>query len=124
MVPKLYIGDTDYAEYVEDLNALRNDLDKDGSGRNILDGKFFRTRIASKKKWKIKFIDLDEDQMAIIATAFYPEYLSIGFLDPQTKQYEIKEYYTSTFDYGSQRLTSPNEKKVMYIGASVEITER
>lgn len=124
MTPKFYINNIDYASYIAEINPVRNDLDKDGSGRNILDGYFYRTRITSKEKWKIQFIDLDEDKMAEIASALYPEYLTIGLLNPRTKQYETKQYYTSSFDYGSQRLNSPADEKVMYFGASVEITER
>ena len=60
MVPRFYISNKDYAAYVAEINPVRNDLDKDGSGRNILDGYFYRTRTASKEKWKVKFVDLDE----------------------------------------------------------------
>lgn len=124
MVPVFYINQTDYAKYVLKINPVRNDLDKDGSGRNILDGYFFRTRVASKKKWKVDFVDLDEDEMASIAQALYPEYLTITFLDPKTNQYVESEYYTSTFDYGEQKLISASEHITIYQGASIELTER
>ena len=51
MKPIFKIGKNDYTAFLAEdgLAPVRNDLDADGSGRNLLDGLMYRARIAQKK---------------------------------------------------------------------------
>ena len=44
MKPIFKIGEHDYTAFLEKLSPVKNDLDADGSGRNILDGLMYRSR--------------------------------------------------------------------------------
>ena len=103
MKPIFKIGDHDYTEFVAELKPVRNDLDAEGSGRNLLDGTMFRTRIAQKDKWSVSFLKLPELIMKSIAEDINPEFVQITMLDPKTNRLLEKTYYTSTLTYGSQR---------------------
>ena len=54
MKPVLIIGGHDYAPLVEELNISRNDLDAEGSGRDVQTGLMHRTRVATKLKADVK----------------------------------------------------------------------
>ena len=58
--PMLVINGHDYAEHILELNPSRNDLDADGSGRDVQTGLMHRTRIATKQKWDVKLNRLSE----------------------------------------------------------------
>lgn len=113
----------DLAEYISELKPIRNDLDKDGSGRDITTGLFYRERIAEKQTWQAKFVDLDEGQMQHIATILDPQYVTITLLDPKTGQERTAEYYASSLDHGTQ-MGNYFERTTTYIGASIKIIER
>ena len=113
----------DYTAYVEALSPVRNDLDADGSGRNLLDGKMYRTRIAQKQKWNVKFLPLPELIMKQLAEDMDPEYVNITLLDPKTNTVITKTYYTATLNYGAQRYDRGRDITV-YEGCSFDITEQ
>lgn len=123
MIPKFLIDGTDYAEYIEELKPVRNDLDADGSGRDISDGYFYRERIAQKNVWTVSFIPLRSAQMRTIASALNPQYLTITMLNPLTNTYTTTEYYASSMDFGTQRYI-PSDDDVEYIGATITVRER
>ena len=60
--PILKIGNHDYTAWLAEdgLAPVRNDIDADGSGRNLLDGLMYRARIAQKDKWTVKFNRMPE----------------------------------------------------------------
>ena len=122
-VPKFIIGNTDYARYILDLTSSRNDLDAEGSGRDISDGYFYRERITLKQVWNVSFVPLSRAQMMNIAAAFKPQYLTITMLDPETGADRQAQYYASSMDYGSQRYV-PGDDDVEYIGAKITVRER
>ena len=121
MVPAFIINGHDYAEYVQEIKPSRNDLDADGSGRNLLNGLMYRKRIAIKAKLSVSFLRLDEAQMAQLENDMYPEYVSITTLDPRQNQLVTRTYYTSTINNGVQRYIGG---KTVYDGVSFDITER
>jgi len=127
MIPVFIVGEgnnaVDIAKYIGDLKPVRNDLDKDGSGRDITDGYFYRERIAQKKKWSVSFIPLSETEMYQIANLLDPQYLTITFIDPKTNAQSTSQYYASSMDYGSQ-LGSKADNAITYVGASINVTER
>lgn len=123
MKPIFKIGDHDYTEFVDTLKPVRNDIDAEGSGRNLLDGEMFRSRIAQKDKWNVTFLKLPELIMKSIAEDIDPEYASITMLDPKTNRILEKTYYTSTLTYGSQRYEKC-QGYTYYEGCTFDMTER
>ena len=125
MVPCFIIDGVDYAEYIAELKPSLNDLDADGSGRNILTGKMYRKLIDTKRKWTVTFNRLDEIQMRDVIQAVNKQYVWATLLDPGTNDYEEKEYYCSTINPGVQRFLRDGENsKTVYDGATFNITER
>lgn len=125
MKPIFKIGKNDYTAFLAEdgLAPVRNDLDADGSGRNLLDGLMYRARIAQKDKWTIKFNRLPELIVKSIAADINPEYVEITMLDPKTNRHITKTYYTSTLTYGVQRYDR-SQNLTYYEGCTFNITER
>ena len=125
MKPIFKIGNHDYTVFLAEdgLSPVRNDLDADGSGRNLLDGLMYRTRIAQKDKWTVKFNRLPELVMKSIAEDIDPAFVSITMLDPKTNRVLTKVYYTSTLTYGAQRYNR-NNGTTFYDGCTFNMTER
>lgn len=125
MKPIFKIGEHDYTAFLAEdgLAPVRNDLDADGSGRNLLDGLMYRARIAQKDKWTVKFNRLPELIVKSIAADINPEYVEITMLDPKTNRYITKTYYTSTLTYGVQRYDR-SQNLTYYEGCTFNITER
>lgn len=125
MKPVFKIGSHDYTAFLSDdgLAPVRNDLDADGSGRNLLDGLMYRTRIAQKDKWAVKFNRLPELIMKSLAADVDGEYTEITMLDPKTNRVMTKTYYTSSLTYGTQRYDK-SENITFYEGCTFNMTER
>lgn len=122
-IPKFIIGGTDYARFISDLKPVRNDLDADGSGRDISTGYFYRERIAQKQVWTVSFVPLKRSELMAIAAALNPQYVTITILDPLTGSTRNMDCYASSMDYGSQRYI-PGDDDVEYIGATITVRER
>lgn len=123
MKPIFKIGNHDYTEFVDTLKPVRNDIDADGSGRNLLDGEMFRTRIAQKDKWSVTFLKLPELIMKSIVEDIDPEFAQITMLDPKSNRVLEKTYYTSTLTFGSQRYDK-SQNLTYYEGCTFDMTER
>ncbi len=125
MKPIFKIGNHDYTVFLAEdgLSPVRNDIDANGSGRNLLDGLMYRARIAQKDKWTVKFNRLPELIMRSIAEDIDPEYVSITFLSPKVNRYVTKSYYTSTLTYGVQHYDRGLGCTV-YDGCTFNLTER
>lgn len=125
MKPTMIIGNHNYTAFLAEdgLQPVRNDLDGEGAGRNLLDGKMYRARIAQKGKWTVKFNRVPELIMKSIAEDVKPEFVDITFLDPDTNRILTKSYYTSTLTYGIQRWMRSTNTTV-YDGCTFNMTER
>lgn len=125
MQPIFKIGNHDYTEYVAEdgLSPVRNDLDADGSGRNIMDGTMYRTRICSKDKWTISMLRLPEVIAQRLAKDLDATYVSVTMLDPKTNRHLTKTYYCSSVTYGIQRYNR-SDGLTYYDGLTFNITER
>lgn len=121
MVPVFIVNGHDYTEYIQEIKPSRNDLDADGSGRNLLNGLMYRKRISSKAKLSVSFLRLDEDMMEQLEQDMWPEYVSVTTLDPRTNSQVTRSYYTSTINNGVQRYIGGH---TVYDGVSFDITER
>ena len=123
--PILKIENHDYTAWLAEdgLAPVRNDIDADGSGRNLLDGLMYRARIAQKDKWTVKFNRMPELIMRSLAADVDGEYTDITFLDPKTNRIMTKTYYTSTLTYGTQRY-GKGDNRTYYEGCTFNMTER
>ena len=121
MRPIFKIGNNDYTEHVESLKPSANDIDKDGAGRNLLDGVMYRKKIATKGKWSVTFLSLDESLMQQIRSDMNNQYVSFTVLDSLTNTWVTKTGYSSTINEGIQRYMGGH---TVYDGASFDITER
>ena len=121
--PVLIINGHDYARYVEELNPSRNDLDADGSGRDVQTGLMYRTRIAVKQKWDVKLLRLTEAVHRQLLADISGAYYQATVLDPVTGQQSTKTFYTSSVPFGAQRYDR-NSGAPVYDGMSFSMTER
>lgn len=121
--PVLIINGHDYAPLVEELNITNNDLDAEGSGRDVQTGLMHRTRIATKMKAEVRLLRLQQPQlqqlMADIAGTFY----SATVVDPTTGTRVTKSFYTSERPFGAQRLNRETNAPY-YDGVTFSMIER
>ncbi len=121
--PVLIINGHDYARYVEELNPSRNDLDADGSGRDVQTGLMYRTRIAVKQKWEVKLLRLGEAVHRQLLEDISGQYYQATVLDPTTGREATRTFYTSSVPFGAQRYDRSTGAPV-YDGMSFSMTER
>ena len=121
--PVLIINGHNYAAYVEELTPSRNDLDADGSGRDVQTGEMFRTRIAVKQKWDVKLLRLSEAIHRQLLADIAPAYFTATVLDPTTGAQATKTFYTSSVPFGAQRYDKGSGAPV-YDGMSFSMTEK
>ena len=121
--PTLTINGHDYAQYVEKLSISRNDLDADGSGRDVQTGEMFRTRIASKMKVEVSMLRLPQSVHRQLLADISPVFYSATVIDPETGSATTRSFYSSTVPFGAQRYN--REAGVPeYIGMTFSMTER
>ena len=121
--PVLIINGHDYARYVESLELSRNDLDADGSGRDVQTGLMYRTRIGTKQKWDVKLLRLTETIHKQLLADISPVFYQATVIDPTTGAAATKTFYTSTVPFGAQRYDKETGKPV-YDGMTFSMTER
>lgn len=121
--PIFKIGEHDYTKYLMDegLKPSKNDLDSDGSGRNLLDGLMYRSRIATKQKWTVSFLRLDEAVMAQLCNDMDATYVQITMLDSKANRPITRTYYCSTINEGVQRYIGG---RTVYDGVTFNLIER
>ena len=120
--PRLIINGHDYAQYIEELNISRNDLDADGSGRDVQNGTMIRKRIATKLKITVKMCRIQQPIMTQLAADIQPQFFSATVLNPSTGEAVTKRYYTSTVPFGAQRYNKDTGIPY-YDGVTFDITE-
>lgn len=121
--PVLTINNHDYATYIEEMSPSRNDLDADGSGRDVQTGEMFRTRIAQKLKFTVKMLRLQQDMMTQLMSDINPTTFQATVVDPATGASGAKTFYTSTVNCGAQRYNKETGAPY-YDGVSFDITEK
>ena len=116
----------DYTRHVSDdgLSVVREDIDADGAGRNLLDGKMYRSLITRKYKLTVKFLAIPQTVVqALSADLASGEFVFVKFLDPNTGSYTTKGMYTSAFTFGIQRYNR-GAGRTMYEGCTFNLIER
>lgn len=121
--PVLIINSHDYAQYVESIEISRNDLDADGSGRDVQTGLMYRTRIATKLKADIKMLPLQEATHKQLLDDIKGVFFQATVLNPVTGTTVQKQWYISTVPFGAQRYNKETGKPY-YSGMTFSITER
>lgn len=121
--PVLIINGHDYAAWVEELSPSRNDLDADGSGRDVQTGLMYRTRIATKLKVTVKLLRLRQPVMQQLLTDIAPVFYDATLVDPATGAQVTKTFYTSTVPFGAQRYDRETGAP-FYDGVSFDMTEK
>ena len=121
--PVLIINNHDYAALVEELNLSRNDLDAEGSGRDVQTGLMYRTRITSKMTATVKFFQLQQATMQQLLSDIAQPFYSATVVDPATGAQVTKTFYTSTVPYGAQRYNKETGAPY-YDGVTFDMTER
>lgn len=121
--PVLIINNHDYAAYVLELNISRNDLDAEGSGRDVQTGLMYRTRIATKMKADVKLRDIPQSVHKQLLADISPVFYSATVLDPNTGAQVTKSFYTSTVPFGAQRYDRESGAP-RYSGMTFSMTER
>ena len=121
--PIFKIGEHDYTKYIaeEGLQPSRNDLDAEGSGRNILNGLMYRSRIATKLKWTVSFLRLDEAVMSQLSADMDADFVSITMLEAKSNRHVTRTYYCSTINEGVQRYIGG---RTVYDGVTFNLIER
>ena len=115
--------DHDYTQYVGEMQISRNDLDADGSGRDVKTGLFYRKRIAIKMKCDISMIPLDQSTLSALSSDIKPQFYEATVLDPETGARVTKTFYTSSVPYGAQRYDK-DTGNCYYSGVSFSMTEK
>ena len=124
-LPIFIVNGHDYTKYIaaEGLKPSRNDLDKDGSGRNILNGLMYRIKITTKLKYSVSFLRLTADVLRQLENDMdtLDGYVNITLLEAKSGRQVTRTYYTSTINEGVQRAING---EVFYDGVTFDITER
>ena len=121
--PVLIINGHDYAPLVEELNITNNDLDAEGSGRDVQTGLMYRTRVATKMKVTVKLLRLQQAMMQQLAADIRGVYYSASVVDPTTGAQVTKSFYTSERPFGAQRYNRETGAPY-YDGVTFSMTER
>ena len=80
------LGAVDMVPYIahdDGVKWTRSDIDSPQTGRT-LDGRMHRGRVATKIRLDIKCRPLKSDELAIVLSAIYPEYVSVTYSDPMS----------------------------------------
>ena len=86
MRPTLIINRHDYSALAEEINPTWNDLDADGSGRDIHSGLMYRNKITSKLQLTVTMLDMYEDDVRRLSQDLEPQYVDATVLDPVTNK--------------------------------------
>ena len=121
--PVLIINGHDYAPLVEELNITNNDLDAEGSGRDVQTGLMYRTRIATKMRAEVKLLQLSQAQMQQLAADIAGTFYSATVVNPATGAQVTKNFYTSERPFGAQRY-SRETGAPYYDGVAFSMIER
>lgn len=122
-VPMFVVNGHDYAKVITELKPSRNDVDSENSGRNLLDGLMYRSRLATKRKWTVTFDRLNAATIMQLENDLYSgkDYISVTLLDARVNRGVTSSYYFSTINEGVQRSING---RTYYDGVTFDIIER
>lgn len=123
MRPILIIDNLDITNYVSELKPVKNDLDADGSGRDIQTGTMYRTKITDKMTWEVSLLRIPESVATSLFGKLNNTYYDATILDPGTNTQQTKTFYTSSVPFGVQKYIK-SDNITVYDGVSFSMIER
>ena len=123
MRPILIIDNLDITNYVSELKPVKNDLDADGSGRDIQTGTMYRTKITDKMTWEVSLLRIPESVATSLFGKLNNTYYNATILDPGTNTQQTKTFYTSSIPFGVQKYIK-SDNITVYDGVSFSMIER
>ncbi len=123
MRPILIIDNLDITNYVSELKPVKNDLDADGSGRDIQTGTMYRTKITDKMTWEVSLLRIPESVATSLFGKLNNTYYNATILDPGTNTQQTKTFYTSSVPFGVQKYIK-SDNITVYDGVSFSMIER
>ena len=123
MRPILIIDNLDITNYVSELKPVKNDLDADGSGRDIQTGTMYRTKITDKMTWEVSLLRIPESVATSLFGNLNNTYYNATILDPGTNTQQTKTFYTSSVPFGVQKYIK-SDNITVYDGVSFSMIER
>lgn len=123
MRPILIIDNLDITNYVSELKPVKNDLDADGSGRDIQTGTMYRTKITDKMTWEVSLLRIPESVATSLFGKLNSTYYNATILDPGTNTQQTKTFYTSSVPFGVQKYIK-SDNITVYDGVSFSMIER
>lgn len=121
--PILILGDTDFTEEVFTIAPSNNDLDADGSGRDIHSGEMYRTKVADKDALEIGMMRMSAARAVLLSQKLDGDFLSVTYLKPGTNTQTTKTMYCSSIKYG-QQVYDKSRGDTFYVGVSFQLTEK
>lgn len=123
MRPTLVINRHDYTNFCMELVPSKNDLDADGSGRDVHSGLMYRNKITDKLNIEVSMVDMLEDDVARLTADLDVEYFQATIVNPKTNTKETRTFYCSSINYGAQ-MYARVQNKIKYVGLTFEMKER
>lgn len=123
MRPTLVINRHDYTNFCMELVPSKNDLDADGSGRDVHSGLMYRNKITDKLNIEVSMVDMLEDDVARLTADLDVEYFQATIVNPKTNAKETRTFYCSSINYGAQ-MYARVQNKIKYVGLTFEMKER
>lgn len=123
MRPTLVINRHDYTNFCMELVPSKNDLDADGSGRDVHSGLMYRNKITDKLNIEVSMVDMMEDDVARLTADLDVEYFQATIVNPKTNTKETRTFYCSSINYGAQ-MYARVQNKIKYVGLTFEMKER
>lgn len=123
MIPTIQIKGHDYTQYVADAQPKKNDLDADGSGRDIHSGTMYRSKIGEKVTIEVEMLEMDEALVAQLSSDLSTQYTTATYLDPRTNTVRTATFYCSSIEYGEQAY-KPVTGRTTYDGIKFTLIER
>lgn len=120
--PTLVINGHNYTEYLAELTPTSNDLDADGSGRDVQTGEMVRKRITNKLTYEVKMLQLPSNIAKQLSGDVVKSTYTATILSPITDTHVSKKFYTSSVPFGVQRYI-PTSKTTVYDGVSFQMIE-
>lgn len=125
--PCLVINGHDYSAYIKEIKPSLEDVDADGTGRDILTGRMYRSRIGSFNKWTISMLRLTPTLLRQLETDMSAEFFSATLLESETDSHVSRVYYRgASFNKGVQRYirSGTREGYTVYDGVTFSLIER
>lgn len=115
----LYINDV-LVKPPSEIKIQRNKLWKTGSGRSRA-GNFVGKIQARKYRVDVKWDCLTEDEASLIASLLEPDFITIKFIDPKTKQLVTKTVYAGDESYS---VYNYEIQMAVYQGLPISLVEK